>query len=194
MALNFSDPNTIVALGTLALACAAVAQFELLRRTSQRQLRAYVSFDSAALVDGTEVKPAPFVDRTDQPGIFSLIKNTGQTPARDVVHWSQMEVAPLGRVASMTPPLKLDISHSSYLPPEAISSKSQWLERSLSTQEKEGIKNGTYAIFLYGRIEYRDVFNKKHWSVYRLQYTNAAWPPYNNNGTFSHCVDGNSAD
>jgi hypothetical protein len=58
----------------------------------------------------------------------------------------------------------------------------------LSPQEIEGIKNGSYAVFVYGRIEYRDAFKRPRWSTYKLHYTNSAWPPIGKGGavmTFS---------
>lgn len=163
--------------------------------TTRRQLRAYVFSETSVLIDGTDIKPPPHIDRTDQPGIAMTIKNSGQTPASSVVHWSEMQVATIDREWAMNPPAKLDRLSPSIISPQGINNKFMWLNRPLSAQEKLGIQNGTYAIYLYGRIEYVDAFQMPHWSIYRLRYSGSAWPPYGTGGaSMTFCQDGNDAD
>ncbi|MGC2126216.1 MAG: hypothetical protein WA649_00335 [Methylovirgula sp.] len=188
-----SDSNRIVATATFLVAVAAIAQFELSRRTAQRQLRAYVSILGADLIDGSNINPPLPVDRTDQVGVLIGIKNTGQTPARDALHWGNLEVATPDREFAMTAPSPIRRESISYLPSQGINTKGLWLNRPLSDQEKKDIQTGVRCVFLYGRIEYVDVFKKQRWSTYRLHYSNSAWPPYGGKGVMNFCDTGNEA-
>lgn len=177
---------------TAVIAIAAIMQWRETRRTAERQLRAYVLNSTATIIDGTNLDPKPFLDRTGQPGMMIEIKNFGQTPAFQLIHWSEMEVSPTAREAAIKPPASLGKIHPNVIGPGHTNSKSRWLERSLSVQEIAGIQNGTYGIYIYGRIEYVDAFGEPRWSNYKLVYTNAAWPPIGN-PRLTFCGDGNDA-
>lgn len=194
MPKELSDPNTLVAIATFVLALAAIAQFELTRRTAKRQLRAYVAMESASLVDGTKIDPPPHIDRTDQPGVVITVRNSGQTPARDVLHWAQLDVATVDREWAMNPPSALARISPSMISPQGTLTKGLWLDRQLSSTEKEGIRDGSRGIYLYGRIEYVDAFKRKRWATYRLRYSSSAWPPYGNNASMTFCNEGNDSN
>jgi hypothetical protein len=180
---------------TAVIAAAAVVQWRETRKTAERQLRAYVLNGSASIIDGTNLDPKPFIDRTSQPGLLFEIKNFGQTPALQLVHWNEMQVSPVSREASIQPPASLQNIAPMVLGPGQTSSRYRWLDRSLSVQEIDGIKSGLYAIYVYGRIEYVDVFHTKRWSVYKLKYTNGAWPPIGPGAvSMLFCPDGNDAN
>jgi hypothetical protein len=179
---------------TAIIAGAAVIQWRETRKTAERQLRAYVLNFSTTIFDGGSMNPKPFVDRAGQPGTVVEIKNFGQTPALEVVHWSEIEVAPVSREQYIKAPETLTKISTSVIGPGHTSNNSRWLNRALSTQEIDGIKNGTFAIYVYGRIEYVDAFKAKRWSTYKMRYTNAAWPPIGNGGTTNFCSDGNQAN
>jgi hypothetical protein len=179
---------------TAIIAAAAVVQWRETRKTAERQLRAYVINSSAALFDGSSMMPAPFIDRTDQPGVILEINNFGQTPAYEVVHWAELQVAPIGQEWAMKPPPSLGNPTHSVVGPGHTLTNSRWLNRALSVQEKEGIINGTYAIYAYGRIEYVDAFKRRRWSNYKLRYTNSAWPPVGSSASMNFCAEGNEAD
>jgi|WetSurMetagenome_2_1015567.scaffolds.fasta_scaffold146597_1 hypothetical protein len=191
--LIFSDANHIIATATLLLAIAAVAQFELTRRTAQRQLRAYVSVDTTTIIDGTNLAPPPPIDRTDQPGIWIVIKNAGSTPANRVIHWGTMDVSTLDRENTFAAPKKMVTSPTSYILPGGACTKGLWLNRQLSEQEKTDIRAGSRAIYVYGAIEYVDVFKRKRRTEYRLKYSGSPWPPLGNNAALSFCDTGNHA-
>lgn len=61
----------------------------------------------------------------------------------------------------MTAPSPIRRESISYLPSQGINTKGLWLNRPLSDQEKKDIQTGVRCVFLYGRIEYVDVFKKK---------------------------------
>jgi hypothetical protein len=180
---------------TAILAAAAITQWWETRKTSERQLRAYVLNYSANLFDGGSMEPAPFVDRAGQPGVVLGIKNFGQTPAYQVVHWCEMQVAPIGNGPRIGPPATLGKQSPSMLGPGHAISSALWLNRALSTQEIEGIKSGSFAIYAYGRVEYIDAFKHRRWSTYKLRYANAVWPPVGKGGgSMTFCQDCNEAN
>ncbi|MEW6054663.1 MAG: hypothetical protein AB1552_12895 [Nitrospirota bacterium] len=49
-------------------------------------------------------------------------------------------------------------------------SKALWFNRPLTPEEIIKVANREYAIYLHGRIEYRDVFDKKRFTNFRLHY------------------------
>ena len=71
-------------------------------------------------------------------------------------------------------------------------SKSIWYGRAISQQEIQDIAAGTRAIFFYGRLEYRDAFNRKRFTNFRLQYQ-GQFPPAQG-AVFSFCAEGNDAN
>jgi hypothetical protein len=127
-------------------------------------------------------------------GVAVLIKNNGQTPAKNVAHWGEIQVAPIGQEWSMNAPTTLANVSRSVIVPGNTNSKFRWLNRGLSQQEKAGINNGNYAIFVYGRIEYEDIFGDRHWSTYRLRYSASAWPPRGETASMDFCDGGNDTD
>jgi len=106
-----------------------------------------------------------------------LFKNSGQTPAYRVVSWAGIEVIPVSEESrKLVIPTLVD-QYFNTLGAGGIFSKAFWFERALTDDEKANIAAATWAIYLFGRIEYQDVFNKKHFTNFRLRYTNAKFPP-----------------
>lgn len=145
------------------------------RGSSRRQLCAYVLPDSALIIDGNMLNP-PQPARVNIPGIVLTIKNTGQTPAYKVVSWMQIEVLPTNQENALVIP-RLQNLFSLTLGVGTPFSKAMWFHRPVTAAEVQAISAGTTAIFLYGRIEYRDAFKRKRWSNFRFRYTAALFPP-----------------
>jgi len=57
--------------------------------------------------------------------------------------------------------------------------KSFWLDRPLAANEIADIAAGVRAIYVYGRIEYRDAFEKERFANFRLHYS-GPYPPVPN--------------
>jgi hypothetical protein len=158
--------------------------------TARRQLRAYVFPDNAGLYEGTVLDPA-LPEHANEPGIVLNWKNSGQTPARRVVSWAQMNVIePINEDRLIVP--QLQESFYNNLGGGATGNKSFWFGRALTATEIADVIAGTRAIYLFGRIEYRDVFGTKRFTDFRFRYT-GKFPPVPG-AMLSICEKGNEAN
>ena len=161
------------------------------KTSSERQLRAYVFPDGADLYDGTSASIGR-EELTSTPGIAIAFKNTGQTPAYKVVHWIQVAVIPMrDETLQLNTPTDIGRKEMS-VGANGTFSNNLWFDRQLTEQEMREIENGTRAIYVYGRIEYVDVFKRQHHTNYRLFYGFAKYPP-TNTGHFRYSDEGNDA-
>jgi hypothetical protein len=168
----------------------AISTLNHLRKSSERQLRAYVLQENAALIDGTMLNP-PQPARAGIPGTGMLIKNFGQTPAYHVVSWAQIAVIWVATENMLVfPPM-----HSAFyntLGPGATFNKVLWFDRPLTAIEIADIAAATRAIYVHGRIEYQDAFGKKRFTNFRLRYSGVFPPPAG--ATLNFSESGNDAD
>ncbi len=126
--------------------------------TAQRQLRAYVNVDSAA-IDLTH--PAA-------PKATVVFKNFGHTPAYDVQIWIHMwiEVHPLA-IDLPTPPANFRMGKDILAPGRPrISQITKYPPVSPEAVPLLGTPQGT--IYVYGEVRYRDAFGNDRWTKYRL--------------------------
>jgi hypothetical protein len=163
-------------------------------QTAQRQLRAYVHPDSISIYDGSSLSP-PRMDKINVPGVVMTWRNTGESPAKDVVIWSKMAVFAIRSEAKIRPPASLQKQFPNTLGRGIPGNRSLWYKRALTAAQCEDIASGRLGIYFYGRIEYRDIFNKRRWTNFKFVYTNSAYPPVGNGGgVFNICQSGNTAD
>lgn len=156
--------------------------------TTRAQLRAYVFQEGANLLDATQL---PVPGPANQPWVELIIKNSGETPAYNVVHWGNVDVREASQEELLTIP-PLAVRSKLHLPPNGFATKGLWLRRNLSPQEVADIQTGARCVFLYGRITYTDAFGRKHFTNYRLRYS-GRYPPHGH-GTFNYCDEGNTTD
>jgi hypothetical protein len=144
----------------------------------RRQLRAYVAIENIGIFEGNMVSP-PQPVRVNVPGIAMLIKNSGQTPAYKVVSLAKIAVIAVQdeAIALALPPMEERFSNT--LSAGGTFSKSLWFDRPLTPNEIADIVTGVRAIYLYGRIEYQDAFNKRRFTNFRHQYVGQFPPPPN---------------
>src|SRR5271155_2302623 len=88
---------------------------------------------------------------------------------------AQINVIPMGDQATLTTP-EVRERFFSTLGVGTFLTKSLRLPRVLTPEEIEGITSGTFGIFIWGRIIYRDAFDKPHHSDFRLHYS-GQYPP-----------------
>ena len=164
-------------LGIFIAACAlGVAGYQVwtIKDNAQRQLRAYV-FVSERFIKIDEA--------TDALRVNILVKNFGLTPARDVT------IAPCVAIRDIPPSsslndylLDITISKSIITPGGDVRRRGPYFcddpppdpdatPRNLTTDERAEIKSGKKAIYVYGEIRYKDVFDKDRWTRYRF-FTN----------------------
>jgi hypothetical protein len=169
---------------------ALIATYWIMRNTARRQLRAYVFPHTIGVYEGSVMDP-PQPAHTNEPGVVIEFKNCGQTPAYRFISWAEIAVIePINEDKLVVPEAAERFSLS--LPPGGTSTKSLWLRRKLTAQEIADIQANVRAIYVYGRIEYWDVYKKKHFTNIRVA-NSGVWPPAPGAG-FNFCDKGNEAD
>jgi hypothetical protein len=104
-----------------------------------------------------------------------VLKNSGQTPAYRVVSSAQIAVIePIHEASLVAPPLLEKFAAN--LGPGSKITNSPRLGRQLSAAEIADINNRAKGLYLFGRIEYRDVFRKRRFTTFRLRYI-GQYPP-----------------
>lgn len=128
--------------------------------TAQKQLRAYVYIDSAAL-------------KFPQPGVPEAeiyFKNCGQTPAYEVRGWihAWIEAHPL-RAELPPPPANLTQGIET-MAPGRISVFASLLKPPICGFLQKDLGAPQTTLYVYGEIIYLDAFGKPHTTKYRLIY------------------------
>jgi len=144
-----------------------MAQFELSRRSSQRQLRAYV------IPDGSKI----FVGETGEPRATISFRNCGQTPARGVVGWARMDLIDSETEEESELP-QVAVRSATTLAANGSLSKALWF-RTLSPEEVDLVRSGRKTISVSGLVRYSDIFRRRHETQFRLAYS-GPYPPRDN--------------
>jgi hypothetical protein len=167
-------------------------QVEISRRTAQRQLQAYVYPEHTSLHDGSRANPPWPPEQIGIPTIINIIKNFGQTPAHEVIHWSGVDVKRVTEEDLLHIPEKLDRKSAAFLAPTGATSRISKFHRILTPNEIIEVSTGVSAIYYFGRIEYRDVYGTRRQTSYRCKYV-GVWPPPDG-ASLTYCDGGNNAD
>jgi len=142
------------------------------------------------LYEGSITTP-PQPHLANVPGVVMLLKNFGQTPGYKTVSWIQVAVIePINEHKLVVP----EIADKSSLtrPSNGTSTKTLYYSRPLTTTEISDVLKGIRSIYVYGRVEYRDVYGKKHYSNFRLSYT-GQFPPAIAGTAFTFSDKGNES-
>lgn len=156
-------------IGTVALIWTLIET----RVTSRNELRAYLHVDACAVAIG------------DSEGLIGkavsvvAVKNVGATPAHSVIHWCDIAVDVIAKNEWMKAPAKLERINHSALHPGGHITADRSTRRALTPKTIEAIELGKKAVFVFGAIEYIDVFGNEHRTDYRYFYS-GKWPPPNN--------------
>lgn len=169
----------------------AISTLNHLRRSTERQFRAYLFLQSGDIFEGSMLAP-PVLTKTGFPWVHISIKNSGQTPAYEVISWLQIAVSTPANENTLAMPLPLRRVSANNLGPGSTFTKNLWFDRPLTPPEIVDIGTGTRGIYLYGRIEYRDAFDVSRFTNFRLRY-NGVFPPLPNS-IFNFCEGGNDAN
>lgn len=158
---------------------ALVATIVVMIRTARRQLRAYVAVERGIIANvadpptpkGEKIETVARILHPDAgPTIQITIKNSGQTPAYDLVHWAtaRLDKFPLEtELASMPDPRS---KYRNVVGPGIPEVKTIRLPKPLELPEKIGLREGSLAIYCWGEIVYRDAFGKRRYTRYRCMY------------------------
>jgi hypothetical protein len=149
-------------------------------RTTRAQLRAYVLVESASIQDQGTLPSAPVQATSGCPFARVIIKNSGQTPATEVRHISRITIGQVGTddILCVSPTDQLiAVAPATIIGPSGTTSSDSNLGRALTPFELTAMAAVGQALYVYGRITYRDVFGRKHETNYRLGYA-GGYPPH----------------
>jgi hypothetical protein len=181
----------------------ALFTWRTIRQSSERQLRAYVLIERGIIANVAnplseyaqkQEISARIVAPHAGPTVQITIKNTGQTPAYDLVHWGEMLIQefPLkSSLLTMPQPAKL---FRSVLGPSVPEVKTLRLPQPLSDEQIQGLRESRMAIYCHGEIHYRDAFNKRRVSHYRVMYCAVTGIEIGLSTDLTLCEEGNEAD
>jgi hypothetical protein len=176
----------LLAVVTLGLVWNAAEQ----QKTTRAQLRAYI-FPGTAKIENAD----------SLAGVLEAhvyIKNSGQTPAYDVVSVTGLA---LSRYPS-SDDLNLTITDRELVEAQtrtsmgpgqievAIASARPSLSRPLTMEERDKLVAGTAIIYVYGRIDYRDIFGASQRTTFRFM---AGGPVGLRGNQMVACQEGNQA-
>jgi hypothetical protein len=149
---------------------------------AERQLRAYVTVDGAAISKFGGKEP---------PEFQVILKNTGQTPAYEIKGFTGVFMGDFPYRQTF-PTVGGVQSFPSVLGAGSIMRGIVPTARSLSDAEIAAIKDGTGAIYGFGGVSYKDAFGDSHLTKYRFFFggTAGARP----DGLMMATEQGNSAD
>jgi hypothetical protein len=148
-----------IAIGTWVLACVTIGLLIDARHASERQLRAYVGILDHTLNNFSEGQ---------KPAIALIVTNFGHTPARDMQYWifSKFE----------SYPLNIKLPSAKFRPEKIVlfpTDKDTFpieLADPLNAPDMAGLRSGERRLYVYGCIQYVDVFGSTRTTKFRLFY------------------------
>ena len=131
---------------------------EHMRESSEKELRAYVNLSSAKILN---------IEKPGQRRAQVTIRNFGRTPAYNVtfimgVHTRELPLRSILLVPTTLPRMAIDI-----LAPTRLS-RLEVDVSDLSDVEERELKEHRAAIYVWGRVSYRDAFGQDRWTDFRL--------------------------
>lgn len=184
-------PESVTAAGTIALAFLTLvlaggtiflwlATRRLVKdseNTAQRQLRAYVFV--------TEVKVTRWPSGQH---IAVQFKNAGQTPAYELTISADKVITGY--------PLNVDLISSNKKPCGALGaglySHFTLTGFSLTDDQRQEMSKGKLAVYVFGRIDYKDTFDRAHWTTFR--HIGGGDTPFGPEGQLALHPQGNEAN
>jgi hypothetical protein len=166
---------------TLLALSVAVRALRLARDTAKRELRAYVFPIYAHIRDVRASRPTFVID----------VKNFGQTPAYGLRMNTALQSGSHPLDKQLVPEIQSSIA-TAQLAPQAALFDEIALNHSLSANEIGALAEGSAAIYLFGEIEYFDIYKKKRWTTFRMRLGGPEGIP--THGRLGYHEAGNDAD
>jgi len=138
---------------------ALIATVFVMRRTAERQLRAYIMVDTAR-IDNLKVGEKPVAHLT--------FKNSGQTPAREVSHWCAMGFDTFPHRIPIKSVDEDEEFNPRPLAPQGVIHTRTDERRALNQATMDAIVEGTYAVYVVGQIRYFDAFGVRRETDFML--------------------------
>lgn len=164
-----------------AAADAAKRSVEIATDTAKRQLRAYVTVTEAGI---------DHVEAGRQPKVRLVLKNSGQTPAHHVTLWLTASERPRPTPAdAFAPPDFSELPPQSKSPIAAGEPKVADLDMGeLAPEFMSMFHEGRAMIYVYGAINYTDIFGDCWYTTFRMYYDHTRGA-----GQLGACPEGNDA-
>ena len=152
--------------------------FKETRDTSRRELRAYLFPEGVGCYETTETAKnkigRTITRKTGFVGAGVAVKNSGQTPAYKVSHDSQVCVCKVSEEHLLKINPKTIPGYENPMPPGGFIHKTLRMQAPPTAEQIEGLKSGTYAVYVYGRLEYEDAFERLRFTEYKFLW--GGWP------------------
>jgi hypothetical protein len=147
-------------------------------RNARRQLRAYVFIETVDLTNifgnapaGQPLSIGPWIFRPpDGPIAHITIRNSGTTPAFEEIHISDIVMKEYPLKSKLVLPKRAPYAGVACIAPRVTTMTSIVMPHPLTPEELSELRDGKIAIYVHGEITYRDAFNKKHFTRYRLRH------------------------
>ena len=148
--------TVVMAIFTIALSASTYLLWKSGKKHSERELRAYVHIDEANI----ELK---------QNGIEAAIsvKNAGQTPAYDFNVIATLDYYEIPRTKFEPYGTEGENSKGTVGPGIPVNIE-RCYPRALTTEQAQAIREHKFALFFYGRMEYRDAFENNRYTNFRF--------------------------
>ncbi len=162
----------------------AVAENTLrtMQDTACRQLRAYVNVDGVIRVnDPGEVEGRGFAVQVE-------VKNSGQTPAYDLFQWAKIDMREFP-LADRLPIHCVDGGTRAILAAGAKTVAFPAYRHDLSQHEVDAILDNQAAVYVYGEVEYCDIFGVRRLTQFRFRCHGQGYAT----GVFRADAEGNEA-
>jgi hypothetical protein len=172
------------------------------RKTSRAELRPYIFAERVTIYDGTQLGLRD--DTHLIPYVEVVLKNSGNTPARNVRHSGGLTLAFSNSTEEPLYHTHLKQFTGQSLPPGGEHFHYQMLSATPLLPPGQGnicltplvldeINHGEVGMMCYGKVIYDDVFGVEHFTEYRFFQTNF-WPPNGGNTAMRYAGRGNRDD
>jgi hypothetical protein len=159
---------------------------DTMEKNAEKQLRAHVFVEFSYInnvadplphfLNVPNPNPAGRIFPNDGPMVYLQIKNFGQTPAYDVIHWATIHFDALPLAGPLPQRVRfpqIELSKNMIGPSSGLS-KNVSLVAPLAAQQIADLRARTAAIYVYGIIVYKDAFGKRRRTRYRMMHIEAA--------------------
>jgi hypothetical protein len=161
-------------------ACRLGQTIQVMRDTAERQLRAYVSVDTAQITG---------INSGDNPVADLVVKNFGQTPAYDLTEMGGIAMGV--SFNTIPPPTGSHRMSRASLSAGAVTREFHPGPRPLTPEAIAALLAGTMTLWVYGEIHYRDAFKIERFTKYRFMIGGAVGIHGTN---LAICEEGNEAN
>ncbi len=117
--------------------------------------------DQRAWIGLLDIKIVQFLSAGQDFVVRVSIKNTGKTPATDVIFHARLQAISKGAVPNYS---YGDTGGSGMMLPQSIGTHEIGMGHPVPADTSRALARGERTMFLHGRIEYKDIFGDEHWT------------------------------